>query len=101
MNNNLKKYRNSLGMKSKEIAVYLNMSESAYCYLENGITKLDIDRAEKLSQLYNIKIDELVKPKIQIIDIEEKFYITKIVEIKKELSYIKDLLKQINNKINI
>lgn len=101
MNKNLKKYRNSLGMKSKEIAEYLNMSESAYSYLENGITKLDIDRAEKLSQLYKIKIDDLVKPKIKIIDIIENFYTTEIEEIKNELGYIKDLLNQINNKINI
>lgn len=88
-------------MTSKDVAEYLNMSPSAYSALECGETKLDMERATKLSKLYLIKIDNLLNPPLQILDIVENFYQTEILEIKNDLSDIKLLLIQIKNKLNI
>jgi len=101
MNSHLKKYRNSLSVSSKEVAEYLSMSPSAYSALECGETKLDIQRATQLSKLYSIKIDELVNPPLQILDIVENFYTAEITDIKNDLREIKESLTHIKNKLNI
>ncbi|MCC6721298.1 MAG: helix-turn-helix transcriptional regulator [Bacteroidia bacterium] len=88
-------------MSSKEVADYLNMSTSAYSALESGVTKLDIERAAKLSKLYGIKIDELINPHNQILEIVENFYKAEITDIKNDLSEIKESLTQIKNKLEI
>lgn len=88
-------------MSSKEVAEYLNMSPSAYSTLECGETKLDIQRAIQLSKLYGIKIDELVSPPNQILDIVENFYKAEITDIKNDLLEIKESLTHIKNKLHI
>ena len=64
MNKNLKKYRISLDMTSKEVAEYLNMSPSAYSALENGTTKLDMERAAKLAKLNCIALEPYLRGRV-------------------------------------
>ncbi|MEZ4906700.1 MAG: helix-turn-helix transcriptional regulator [Saprospiraceae bacterium] len=56
----IKKLRISKGMNQDDIASRLNISQSAYTKIENGITKLDIERITELSKILEVDISELL-----------------------------------------
>lgn len=57
---NLKLLRLKFGYTQGQIAEYLNISRSAYTYYEMGNTEPSINSLEILSQIYDVKIDELL-----------------------------------------
>lgn len=57
----LKDLRKEYGYTQKFIAAYLNMTRQAYSNYETGKRTPDYNTLTKLSQLYNIQIDHLLK----------------------------------------
>lgn len=55
----LKKYRQKSGLKVKKIAECLGISRVHYYNLENGTTSIDLEKLEKLSDLFRISIMEI------------------------------------------
>jgi transcriptional regulator with XRE-family HTH domain len=56
----IKKFRVSKGYSQEDISKKLNISQSAYAKIENGITKLDIDRLFDISKILEIDIADLL-----------------------------------------
>lgn len=57
----LRRLRDKKGYKQKEIANYLCVSRSTYAYYENGKTEPSLDAIVKISNLYGISIDRLLR----------------------------------------
>lgn len=58
--NNLKKYREILGISQVQIAKELKLNKSTVCKWEKGTIEPDFDNLRKLAKLLNITIDELL-----------------------------------------
>lgn len=50
----IKKLRELRGLTQEAMAYELNISQKAYCQLENGVTRLDIDRLLAISKLLEV-----------------------------------------------
>lgn len=57
---NLARYRKARHMTQKELAKMLNISRQAYSNYETGKRTPDIDLLLKISQIYNITLDQLI-----------------------------------------
>ena len=53
--------RNIHGYSQEEIAEKIGISRQAYAKWENGITNPDIEKCKRLSDLYGVTIDSLIK----------------------------------------
>jgi len=56
----IKKARINKGFNQEDISKKLNISQSAYAKIENGITKLDIDRLVEITKILEIDIQDLL-----------------------------------------
>lgn len=56
----IKKLRVFRGFTQEEVATKLFLSLKAYQNIEHGITKLDLERIEKLAAIFSITISELI-----------------------------------------
>lgn len=63
LSENLQFLRNKKGMSQFLIASELNMSQQKYSYYETGQREPDIDTLLKLSEYFNVSLDELLKRK--------------------------------------
>ena len=59
--NNLKNARKMALLTQKQVATMLNVVESCYANWEQGRTEPNIEMLRKLSDIFNISIDELIK----------------------------------------
>jgi transcriptional regulator with XRE-family HTH domain len=57
----LKSLREKHGYAQQEVADALNMSQNAYSLLENGITKLDVERLYAIAEFYKVSIHYLLE----------------------------------------
>ena len=104
MHKRLKFHRNQINLNAQEVADYLSMSKSAYSALENGSSKLDMERANKLAALYKISLEDLVnlEPPNSANEGDEKVILSHSLErVTKDLDEIKESLTQIKNKLNL
>lgn len=60
-NEHAKKIRLSLGYTQQYVADYLGCTRSYYCYIEKGKRQPSLEKLSKLSTLYNVTTDELLK----------------------------------------
>ena len=69
LNTKLRKLRNFRKLSQVELAEALQISQTAYNKWESGATKPSLDNILKLSQFYNIYIEELIdeSPSVQLI----------------------------------
>lgn len=58
--NNLKLLRNRKGMLQEDVAKYLGLTRPAYSHYETGRRIPDAEMLEKLADLYQVSIDELM-----------------------------------------
>lgn len=63
LSENLQFLRNKKGMSQFLVASELNMSQQKYSYYETGQREPDIDTLLKLSEYFNVSLDELLKRK--------------------------------------
>ncbi len=56
----IKKARINKGFSQEDIAAKLNVSQSAYAKIENGITKLDIERLLDIVKILEMDIQDLL-----------------------------------------
>jgi transcriptional regulator with XRE-family HTH domain len=59
---NIKKRRELKGLRQQDLADKLCMSLSSFQSLENGETKLDIERLEHIAKILETGMEELLKP---------------------------------------
>ena len=57
--NTLKKLRELNNLKQEELASVLNISLSNYCKKENGLIKVSLLEANKIANLFNMKIEDI------------------------------------------
>ncbi len=57
---NLKETRKFCGFTQKEVARHLNVVESCYANWEQGRTEPNIEMLRKLSNFFNVSLDELI-----------------------------------------
>ncbi|QPB42016.1 helix-turn-helix domain-containing protein [Rodentibacter haemolyticus] len=50
-------------LTQEELAEKLNISVNAYSKIERGITKLSLDKLERIAQIFNINVSELYSAK--------------------------------------
>lgn len=60
--NKLKQARNSAGLSIEKAAKKLGISAGYLSQIENGYRHVSSERAEEISKLYNITIDEIFLP---------------------------------------
>lgn len=58
--NTLKSLRISRGIKQKDLAEMLGITQSAYNHYESGRSRPDVNTLRKLADFYNISLDDLV-----------------------------------------
>ena len=57
---NLKNTRKGCGLTQKQIAEKLGVVESCYANWEQGRTEPNVDMLRKLSEIFDVSIDELI-----------------------------------------
>jgi transcriptional regulator with XRE-family HTH domain len=60
IHNKVKKLRIQSGLTQQEMADKLNMHLKTWQKVENGFTKLDIDRLKEIAEIFEVSIDELI-----------------------------------------
>lgn len=69
---NIKKHRELKGLRQQDLADKLNINLRSYQNLENGSTKLDLERLEQIAGIIETPIEDLLKPEGVIIHQEIK-----------------------------
>ncbi len=59
----LKRLREKNKMTQSEVAMYLNVTRSAYTYYETGKTQPSIQAIAILAKIYKVTTDEIIMPK--------------------------------------
>ena len=59
---NIKRRREIKGLRQQDMADKLSMSLRSYQSLESGETKLDIERLERIAEVLETNMEELLKP---------------------------------------
>ena len=57
---NLKEIRKACCLTQKQVATALNVVESCYANWEQGRTEPNIEMLRKLSEIFNVSIDDLI-----------------------------------------
>jgi transcriptional regulator with XRE-family HTH domain len=69
---NIKKSRELKGLRQQDLADKLCMGLRSYQSLENGETRLDLERLEQIAKILETGIDELLRPEGIIVNQEIK-----------------------------
>lgn len=85
----IKLLRISKGMTQTQVSKNLFISQRAYSDVENGKTKLDIERLEMIAKIFEINISYFFES-----DISEDFYKTKIKQMEREIDFLRNLLNK-------
>ena len=74
----IKKIREFRNFTQQYLADKLDISQNAYSKIENGTTKLTIDRLEQVAKLLDVPMDSLLSSEKQVLNVENnsinKFY---------------------------
>ncbi len=62
--NNLKNARKDKGLTQKQVAIMLDVVESCYANWEQGRTEPNVDFLRKLSNIFEVSLDDLIKNEI-------------------------------------
>ena len=67
---NIKKHRELKGLRQQDLADKLSINLRSYQNLENGGTKLDLERLEQIAEVLETPIEDLLKPASVIVNQE-------------------------------
>jgi len=85
----IKKIREYRDYTQQFMADSLELSQNAYCKIENGTTKLTIDRLEEIASILDVPVESILSSEKQTFNIEhnEKLYghIENLYEANKEM----------------
>ncbi|QQR97065.1 MAG: helix-turn-helix transcriptional regulator [Sphingobacteriales bacterium] len=72
----IKKIREFRNFTQQYMADQLDISQNAYSKIENGTTKITIDRLEKIAQLLDVPLENVISHEKQVFNVENhaKFY---------------------------
>ena len=59
---NIKKLREAAQMSQSQVAEYLNVTQANISQIENGARGVDLEQLAKISSIFSVKIEELIKP---------------------------------------
>jgi len=71
IHNKIKKLREQSGLTQQEIADKLNVHLKTWQKIENGVTKLDIERLQKIAEILETTVEDLI-------NVEDSVYISEI-----------------------
>ena len=101
----IKKIREYRNYTQQHMADKLELSQNAYCKIENGTTKLTTDRLEAIANILDVPIESILAGDKQVFNLEnnniEKFYghIENLHEENKELMQKQIEYLQMQNEI--
>lgn len=90
---NLKILRKKHDLSQKDVAKHLSIARTTYIAIENNERQLNVDELQKLSELYNLSIQELIEG-TEKKDVPTKVKIHKNLEKKQSSSNIRIVLDQ-------
>lgn len=114
----IKKQRSARGLTQDQMAERLHLSTKAYQKIENGITKLDIERLNQIAEILEISVVDLINSdgglyvnevshnnqvgfsskdiifRSEIPESERKLFEKIIQDKDKEIAFLRDLLKR-------
>jgi len=67
----IKRRRIQLGLTQKEVSEKIHLSEKAWQNIENGITKIDLERLQQIADILEIPLTDLINS-------QESFYIHQV-----------------------
>ncbi|MBA7550499.1 HTH-type transcriptional regulator Xre [subsurface metagenome] len=70
---NIKSYREKLHLSQEEVAEFLGVSREQISYYENGRRDVQLDKLEKLADLFGIKLINLLEEDISIMEADLAF----------------------------
>lgn len=68
---NIKRRRVQMGYTQKDMSEKIHLSEKAWQNIENGVTKLDLERLQQIAEILEI-------PLVDLINSQESFYINQV-----------------------
>ncbi len=102
----IKRIREFRNFTQQYLADKLDISQNAYSKIENGTTKLTIDRLEQLAKLLDVPVESILSSEKQVLNVENntihKFYahIENLHEENKEILQKQvEFLQQQNDKL--
>lgn len=106
----IKQYRIAKGMSQSDMAEKMHISQSGYAKLENGQTKMDVERLVEISKILEIDLNELISGDDQVINfynnsinngyVENVFtgmkdnYEARIQHLEEEIKFLRDQLEK-------
>lgn len=60
LHNKIKSIREDKTLKQIEVAEYIGVDKSAYSKIEKGLRSVTVDELHKMSQLFNMTIDQII-----------------------------------------
>jgi len=94
---NLKAYRKKLHYTQDAIANYLGVKREIISYYENGLRKIDLDKMEKLADLFNIELKELISEGSSIKELDLAFAFRSEGLVESDLIKLSEFQKIIKN----
>nr|WP_121270547.1 helix-turn-helix transcriptional regulator [Pedobacter schmidteae] len=93
---NIKRIRQQQGWSQAQMAQYLEMSVSAFCKIEIGVTDINITRLKQIAMLLKVSASELMSENYEAMDKEQISEITLLrQELAKRNAELIDLQKEL------
>lgn len=67
--NNIKSYRKTLGLTQGELADFLSVTSTMISYYEKGSRDINMENLQKLADLFNIELSDLLENNSHIIEL--------------------------------
>lgn len=99
--NNVKAYRERLHYTQDAIADYLGVKREAISYYENGHREIDLAKLEKLADLFNVELEDLISEGTNIKELDMAFAFRSDGLIDSDLAKLSDFQKIIKNFIKM
>ncbi len=98
----LKQYRELLKYKQVDVAEYVQISQSSYSQIENGMSTTTIENYEKISKFFSIDIDYVMNDQIPVfIYVFNKSKSLSDDQIKREIEIVLDEISEKIKQIKI
>lgn len=98
---NIKSYRKTLGFTQNDLAKFLKVSGTMITYYEQGTRDINMDNLQKLANLFNIELSDLLEENEHIINLNSAVAFKKDSLTKNDLSAIAEFRKIVKNYIKL
>jgi len=94
---NIKSYREKLHLSQEEIAEFLGVSRELISYYENGHREVQLEKLEKLADLFGIELINLLEEDLSIMEADLAFAFRSDSLVQRDLEHISNFHRIIKN----